>query len=88
MSEIFESVKEIISRGYDVAPEQIIPEAGLSADLKLDSLDRVEFVIAVEEKFQITIPDEHMEGITTVKDVVAYLEGRLKESVPGRVIKI
>ena len=55
-------------------PERIKPEASFLEDLGADSLDIVELIMALEEEFDIEIPDEDTEGLRTVQDVCNYLE--------------
>ena len=68
-----EKVKEIIIEQLGVGAEQVTPDASFIDDLGADSLDTVELVMALEEEFNIEIPDEDAEKITTVKDAVNYL---------------
>ena len=67
-------VKEIIINELGVDPDKVTPEASFVEDLGADSLDTVELVMAFEEEFEIEIPDDDAEKITTVKDAVAYIE--------------
>ncbi len=62
-------VREILCREMDVKPEQLQPEATLEADLGADSLTKVEIIMALEERFGVTVPDEVSEGVETVEDV-------------------
>ena len=71
---LFDEVKEVIVEQLNVAPEEVKPEARFVEDLGADSLDVVELVMALEEKFDIEIPDDEAEKIKTVKDVVDYIE--------------
>ncbi|MFH1278878.1 MAG: acyl carrier protein [Candidatus Eisenbacteria bacterium] len=68
-----EKVKEIIMEQLGVGADQVTPEASFIDDLGADSLDTVELVMALEEEFNIEIPDEEAEKITTVKDAIDYL---------------
>lgn len=74
MSRIFELVREIIVDILSVSPEQVIMEARFREDLKADSLDLVELIMAFEERFGGTISDEDAQKIITVGDAVRYLE--------------
>ena len=72
--EIYEKVKEIIIDKLNVDEEKIVPEARFREDLKADSLDLVELIMAFEETFGGTISDEDAQKITTVGEAVNYLE--------------
>jgi acyl carrier protein len=54
--------------------EKILPEASIAEDLNIDSLDAVELVMALEEKFDVKIPDQELENLKQVKDIVACIE--------------
>ena len=69
-----EKVKEIIVDQLGVDEKQVNSEASFIDDLGADSLDTVELVMALEEEFDIEIPDEDAEKMTTVKSVVDYIE--------------
>ena len=74
-----ERVKQIIVDQLGVAPEQVTAEASFIDDLGADSLDTVELVMALEEEFEIEIPDEDAEKMTTVRDAVEYLRKHAKQ---------
>ena len=78
--EIFEKVKEIVVEQLEVEPKDVTPEANFATDLNADSLDTVELVMALEEEFEIEIPDEAAEGITTVGKAVEYISEKVKEA--------
>ena len=69
-----ERVKKIIIDQLGVNPEQVTPEASFIDHLGADSLDTVELVMALEEEFDIEIPDEDAEKITTVGQAIEYIE--------------
>jgi acyl carrier protein len=71
-------VKEIIIDKLGVEESQITPEASFTNDLGADSLDIVELVMGFESAFQVSIPDEDAEKITTVGDAVNYLKEKVK----------
>lgn len=71
--DIFEKVKVLVAEELKVKEEEIKPESDFVKDLNADSLDVVEFIMALEEKFDIKIPDEAAEKIKTVQDVVNYI---------------
>ena len=72
--ETFEKVKEIVVEQLGVEAEAVTPESAFVADLEADSLDIVEFMMALEEEFDVEIPDEDAEKIVTVGDAVKYLD--------------
>lgn len=76
---VFDSVKEVIVEILDVPPEDIKDESKLVEDLEADSLDIVEMVMQLEDKFGLQIPESAFDDLKTVKDVVEYLEKRLQE---------
>lgn len=69
-----EKVREIVVEQLGVKPEQVTAEAKFIEDLGADSLDVVELVMALEEEFGHEIPDEEAEKLTTVGDVIKYIE--------------
>ncbi len=73
MADVAAKVKEIIVEQLGVTPEQVTPEASFIEDLGADSLDTVELVMALEEEFDVRIPDEEAEKITTVKQAIDYI---------------
>lgn len=72
--EIFDKVKEIIIEQLGVAETAITPEASFIDDLGADSLDIVELIMALEEEFDLEIPDNDAEKVVTVGDVVEYIK--------------
>ncbi len=71
---MFDDVKAVVVEQLNVNEGEVKPESKFVDDLGADSLDVVELVMALEEKFEIEIPDEEAEKIQTVGDVVAYIE--------------
>lgn len=71
-------VKVIVMEHLGVSAEKVVDGAKLEADLGADSLDRIELSMAMEEHFDLTIPDEDSNQLHTVGEVVQYIEGRLK----------
>jgi len=71
--EILVKVKEVIVDQLNVDEDDVVAEASFIDDLGADSLDIVELVMALEESFGISIPDEEAEGIKTVGDAVNYI---------------
>ena len=76
MSDIEARVKKIIAEQLGVEESQVTNEKAFVADLGADSLDTVELVMALEEAFDIEIPDEAAEGIATVGDAVKYIQDK------------
>ncbi|HEX2916174.1 MAG TPA: acyl carrier protein [Chloroflexia bacterium] len=70
---IFNDLKEIIVEQLAVDPEEVTPEASFVEDLNADSLDLVELIMEIEEKFGIQVPDEVAEKIVTVQDAVDHI---------------
>jgi acyl carrier protein len=77
-AEIFEKVKKIVADQLSVEAGTITPQSNFANDLGADSLDTVELVMALEEEFDIEIPDEEAEKLKTVNDVVTYLKSKGK----------
>ena len=75
--EIFEKVKKIIVEHLGVAETSITMEASFIDDLGADSLDIVELIMALEEEFDIEIPDSDAEKVVTVGDVVDYIKDHI-----------
>jgi acyl carrier protein len=71
-------VKKIIVEQLGVDEAEVTPEASFIDDLGADSLDTVELIMALEEKFGVEVPDEEAEKLTTVGEAIAYLEKRLE----------
>ena len=71
---MLEQIVEIISKQLKAEPEQIAPDTNIMEDLGADSLDVVELLMAIEETFGVSVPDEDIPGLRTVKDIVDYVE--------------
>ncbi len=78
-SHIEQKVREIIVEQLGVDPEQVTHEASFVDDLGADSLDTVELVMALEEEFDLEIPDEDAEKITTVGEAIDYIERNMEK---------
>ncbi|CDA21036.1 MAG TPA: acyl carrier protein [Porphyromonadaceae bacterium] len=78
MSEIASRVKAIIVDKLGVEESEVTNEASFTNDLGADSLDTVELIMEFEKEFNVTIPDDQAEKITTVGDAVAYIEANAK----------
>ena len=75
-----EKVKQIITEQLGVDESEVTPSASFVDDLGADSLDQVELVMALEEAFDVEIPDEDAEKIRTVQDAIDYIEKHAKVS--------
>jgi acyl carrier protein len=78
MQQVTEKVNSIIGERLGVENSSLVPEANLLDDLGADSLDVVELVMALEEEFNIEVPDEDVEGIRTIGDIVQYVGARIE----------
>ena len=78
MSTIEERVKDIVAEQLGVDKKQVTNEASFVDDLGADSLDTVELVMALEEVFEIEIPDEEAEKITTIQHAIDYINAHKK----------
>lgn len=73
-AEVFAKVQKIVAEQLSVDEAEVKPEASFANDLGADSLDTVELVMALEEEFDIEIPDEAAEGIGTVQAAVDFIK--------------
>ena len=71
---LFDDVKEVVVAQLNVSPDEVKEDSQFVEDLGADSLDVVELVMALEEKFEIEIPDEDAEKITNVADAISFIE--------------
>ncbi|MBE2984456.1 acyl carrier protein [Campylobacter sp. RM9344] len=71
---VFDQVKEVVVEQLSVDPEAVKLESKIIEDLGADSLDVVELVMALEEKFEVEIPDTEAEKLISISDVVNYIE--------------
>ncbi|MFH0843629.1 MAG: acyl carrier protein [Bacteroidota bacterium] len=78
MSDIAAKVKEIIVDKLGVDESEVTPEASFTNDLGADSLDTVELIMEFEKEFNIGIPDDQAETISTVGDAIKYIEENAK----------
>ncbi len=72
----FDRVKKVVVEQLSVEPDEVTADARFVEDLGADSLDQVELVMSLEEEFDIEIPDEDAEKITTVNLAVAYISDK------------
>ena len=77
MEEVVEKVKKIIVDKLGVDPTEVTEDARFTNDLRADSLDTVELIMAFEEEFKIDIPDEAAEKISTVKDAIDFIQSAI-----------
>lgn len=71
---VFEKIRAILAEQLDVAEDEITMESNIGEDLGADSLDVVDLVMTIEDEFEIEVPDDQIENIKTVGDVVNYIE--------------
>ncbi len=71
---IFEKIKSILAEQLDVDEESLSMETDIAKDLNADSLDVVEILMSLEDEFSVEIPDEEIENIKTIGDLVEYIE--------------
>lgn len=71
---IFEKVKKLISEQLDVEESTITEASSITDDLGADSLDVVDLVMSIEDEFGVEIPEDQVENIKTVGDIVKYIE--------------
>lgn len=76
MSEVADKVKKIIVEKLGVDENEVTPTAEFTQDLGADSLDTVELIMEFEKEFDITIPEDQAEKISTVGDAIAYIEAQ------------
>jgi acyl carrier protein len=74
---VFEKVKEMLCEQLDVEEDKVTLDSSIVDDLGADSLDVVDLVMSLEEEFELEIPDEDVENMKTVGDMVKYIEGKL-----------
>lgn len=74
------AVQDILMDQLDVRREQVTPNAGIEADLMADSLDKVEIVMRLEERFNVTVADDDAEPVKTVEDLYELLAKALGRS--------
>lgn len=75
---VLEKIKVILAEQFDVEENTLQNDTDLQADLGADSLDVVDLLMSIEDEFEIEIPDEEIENIRTVGDLVSYIEANIK----------
>jgi len=76
-STVRDQIAEILIEELEVEPSQIVPEAGLESDLGADSLQRVEILMKLEERFGLALADQEADEVRTVGDIVNWIESKL-----------
>jgi acyl carrier protein len=79
MSEIASRVRDIIADKLNVDTNEVTDEASFTNDLGADSLDTVELIMEFEKEFDISIPDDQAEKITSVGDAIAYIQSKTQK---------
>jgi acyl carrier protein len=74
---VFDKIKEIIMEQINVGEDAVTMDTHLMRDLEADSLDAVEIIMAIEDEYDIEIPDEEAENFQSVGDLVRYVEERI-----------
>jgi len=74
---IFEKIKPIIANQFKIPESTIFEDTNIYKDLKFDSLDAVELIIAIEEHFNLELLDSEADGITTVKDIIELITKKM-----------
>ncbi len=74
---IFEKVKELLAKQFRIDANTITEETSILEDIGADSLDIVEMLMTLEEKFKISVPDEDVVKLKTVGEVVKYIESKI-----------
>ena len=76
---VFDKVKELISEQLDVKADDITEASNIQDDLGADSLDVVDLVMALEDEFDVEIPEDQVENIKTVGDIVKFIEEKVED---------
>ena len=76
-SEVFDRIREYLADQLDVDPDKITPDSDIVEDFGADSLDVVDMITTLSDEFSVDIPDEEIENLHTVGDVVQYVEDRM-----------
>ena len=74
---VFEKIKEILAEQLDADPEEMTMDTKIAEDLEADSLDVVELLMSIEDEFEVEIPDEEIEYMKTIGDVVEYIQSKM-----------
>jgi len=71
---VFEKIKAILCEQLDVEEDQVTMESSITEDLGADSLDVVDLIMSLEDEFDVEVPDDKVENIKSVGDIVKYIE--------------
>lgn len=71
---VFEKIRTILCEQLELSEDQVTMDSNIAEDLGADSLDVVDLIMSIEDEFGVEVPDEDIEGIKTVGDVVNYIE--------------
>lgn len=74
---VFEKIKRILAEQLDVDEESLTMDTLISEDLGADSLDVVELLMSIEDEFEVEIPDEEIDNLRTIGDVVDYIQNNI-----------
>lgn len=74
---VFDEVKEILADQLDIKIDDINLDSKLSDDLGADSLDAIDIVMTIEDQYSIEVPDDNIEAMKTVEDIVAFIENNI-----------
>ena len=76
---VLEKVKAILAEQFDVEEDKVTADTDLQEDLGADSLDVVDLLMSIEDEFGVEVPDDEIENIKTVGDIVKYIENKVEE---------
>lgn len=77
INSIYRQLRGLVAETLGVEEDEVVPEASFEDDLNVDHQELVELMMAIEEKFDVKIPDDEMATLTTIGDAVDYLEDKL-----------
>lgn len=78
VKKVFDKIKKIIVEQLGIDEDKVTMDASFIDDLGADSLDMVELIMAIEEEFEIEVPEEEAENIVTVSDAINYISAKTK----------
>lgn len=74
---VLEKIKSILSEQFDIEEDNITSASDIINDLGADSIDVVDLITSIEDEFEIEVPDEEVENVKTVGDLVKYIEAQM-----------